>query len=97
MPTYSFSCSSCNGSFDNYSTISNRDNPIDGPCPLCGKVKCVSRTYDTPPNMTMDYNHKIDRPHNKGGFRDAIERVCDAPGVKGTQAEKVLRQKHTAR
>lgn len=97
MPTYSFSCSSCNESFDTYSTIANRDNPTNEPCPLCGKEKCVSRLYDTPPSMAMDYNHRIDRPHNVGGFRDAIERICEAPGVKGTQAEKTLRQKHTTR
>ena len=44
--------------------------------------------------MKMDANHDINKVHNKGGFADAMERVCQSPAVKGTKYEANLRAKH---
>jgi hypothetical protein len=44
--------------------------------------------------MKMDDNMRIDKPHNTNGFQEAMERVCNGAGVKGTKYEKQLRDKH---
>lgn len=93
MPTYSFSCDKCKGSFDVFATISKREEAIEKPCELCGECGGVHRAYDTAPNMTMDYNHRIDRPHNVGGFRDAIQRICDSPTIDRASKDR-LKAKH---
>ncbi|MGA0866724.1 MAG: hypothetical protein ACO3QV_05340 [Candidatus Nanopelagicaceae bacterium] len=43
--------------------------------------------------MTMDYNHRIDRPHNVGGFREAIQRICDSPAIDRASKDR-LKAKH---
>jgi hypothetical protein len=42
----------------------------------------------------MDANMDISNPHNQGGFQEAMQRVVNAPGVKGTPEEAKLRAKH---
>lgn len=79
MPTYSFECNKCKKTFDVFVTMSKRDDALKEPCELCGEKGGVQRIYEGAPNMTIDYNHRIDRPHNVGGFRDAIQRVCESP------------------
>lgn len=93
MPTYSFTCEKCSGSFDVFATMSKRDEAIGQPCELCGEKGGVCRSYDTAPNMTMDYNHRIDRPHNVGGFREAIQRICESPTL-DRASKDMLKAKH---
>ena len=44
--------------------------------------------------MTIDSNHRIDKPHNVGGFKETIQKICESPAVKKTKYEKILRDKH---
>ena len=93
MPTYEYECRECNHQFESFQWLENRNVPTKEPCPCCGKKK-VKQGFFTAPSMTIDSNHRIDRPHNTGGFADAIDRVCQTPAVKGTKYEKELRSKH---
>jgi hypothetical protein len=54
----------------------------------------MKQGFFTPPSMKMDENMRIDKPHNANGFQDVMERVANGAGVKGTQYEKQLRDKH---
>jgi hypothetical protein len=42
----------------------------------------------------MDANMDISNPHNNGGFQEAMQRVVNSPGVKGTPEADKLRSKH---
>ncbi len=97
MPTYEYECRECNHQFESFQWVDSRLKPTKEACPACGK-KAVKQGYvstsGTAPSMAMDTNHQIDKPHNAGGFADAMERVCQSPAVKGTKYEKELRAKH---
>ena len=93
MPTYEFQCESCGHRFESFQWADKRLTPTKEPCPTCGEKK-VKQGYFTAPGMAMDTNHDINKVHNKGGFADAMERVCQSPAVKGTKYEANLRAKH---
>tara|TARA_R100000406_G_scaffold38909_1_gene25893 strand:- start:528 stop:818 length:291 start_codon:yes stop_codon:yes gene_type:complete len=93
MPTYEYECRECNHQFESFQWVDSRLKPTKEACPTCGK-KAVKQGFFTAPSMAMDTNHQIDKPHNTGGFADAMERVCQSPAVKGTKYEKRLRDKH---
>jgi putative FmdB family regulatory protein len=84
MPTYEYECRECNHQFESFAWVEDRKKPEKEPCKICGG-KSIKLGYN---------NHRIDRPHNVGGFADAMERVCQSPAVKGTKYEKELRAKH---
>ena len=44
--------------------------------------------------MKMDAKMDISKPHNQGGFMDAMKRIADSPGVKGTPAETRIKERH---
>ena len=44
--------------------------------------------------MKMDANYKINEPHCEGGFQEAMKRVINSPGVKGTPEAEKLKEKH---
>lgn len=46
MPNYGFVCEKCNHSFDKLLSISERETPLNLPCPEC-KAKKVKRQYDS--------------------------------------------------
>lgn len=52
MPNYGFICEKCEHQFDEILSISDRETPIEKPCPNCKKKKCVKRNYN-------DYSQKI--------------------------------------
>jgi putative FmdB family regulatory protein len=97
MPTYEYECRECNHQFESFAWVEDRKKPEKEPCKICGgksiKLGYIS-TNGSAPTMRIDDNHRIDRPHNVGGFADAMERVCQSPAVKGTKYEKELRAKH---
>ena len=97
MPTYEYECRECNHQFESFQWVENRSVPEKEVCPKCGKKKVKQgyvSTNGAAPAMKMDDNMTIDKYHNKGGFADAMERVCQSPAVKGTQYEKNIRAKH---
>lgn len=97
MPFYSYHCDACDKDFDEMLSMDNRDVPLKNPCPECGKKGKVRKAFVEAPRMSIDWNHRIDRPHNVGGFSDAIQRVAESPSLKGTKYAKALMDKHTSR
>ena len=75
--------------------MSEMETPTKNRCPHCNAVEgSVYRYFNTAPSMRMDANMDISNPHNKGGFQDGMQRMCDSPVVKGTPEEAKLRAKH---
>jgi hypothetical protein len=44
------------------------------------------------PNVGVDFGMDIHKA--KGGFKDAMQRVADAPGIKGSRRAKELKDKY---
>ena len=84
MPIYDFKCEKCEHQFSEKKTIANRDVPLSEPCPECGLVGCVVKEYLGAPAQMLDTKYRVDSKHNMGGFRDAMERMSERPGIKGT-------------
>jgi len=96
MPVYTFKCENCEEVFDEINTVAKRDEPINNPCPKCKKTGNIRRAFDSV-NMAIDWNHRIDRPHNVNGFAEGIQRIAESPSLKGTPFGKRLLDKHTPR
>ena len=97
MPTYQYECRECNYQFESFSWVEDRMKPTKEKCKICGSKEVglgYISTNGSAPAMRMDDNHRIDKPHNTNGFQDVMERVANAAGVKGTQYEKQIRDKH---
>ena len=97
MPTYEYECRECNYQFEAFHWIEDRMKPTKEKCKICGSTEVglgYISTNGSAPAMKMDDNMRIDKPHNTNGFQEAMERVCNGAGVKGTKYEKQLRDKH---
>ena len=97
MPTYQYECRECNYQFESFSWVEDRMKPTKEKCKICGSKEVglgYISTNGSAPAMRMDDNQRIDKPHNTNGFQDVMERVANAAGVKGTQYEKHIRDKH---
>jgi putative FmdB family regulatory protein len=53
MPSYDYRCDGCEVIWDEFHSISSRDNPCDEKCPHCGEMK-VSRHIGNFPQMKTD-------------------------------------------
>ena len=84
MPIYDFKCEKCEHQFSEMKTIANRDEPLGEPCPECSESGCVVKEYLGAPAQMLDTNYRVDSKHNMGGLRDAMERMAERPGIKGT-------------
>lgn len=97
MPTYEYECRECNHQFEAFHWVEERLTPTKEKCKVCGS-KEVGLGYvssnGSAPAMTVDSNHRIDKPHNVGGFKETIQKICESPAVKKTKYEKILRDKH---
>ena len=91
MPTYEYKCSSCEYVFEDFLPIAKRTKPTKAPCPSCGEKK-VKQAFITLPNIGVDMG--VDIHKAKGGFKDAMQRVCSAPGIKGSRREKELKDRY---
>lgn len=55
MPSYDFICNKCNKKWEQFLSISNRDNPISEPCPHCSCKECIQKSWeDTSLNIGCD-------------------------------------------
>lgn len=75
--------------------VSKMEQPTKSPCPHCeAKKGSVYRHFPSSPSVKMDANFKINQPHNQGGFQDAMKRMVESPGIKGTPEAEKLKAKH---
>ena len=91
MPYYDYKCLACQESFEEFLPIKQRKKPETKPCPKCGE-KRVQQVIITSPNVGVDFGMDIHKA--KGGFKDAMQRVADAPGIKGSRRAKELKDKY---
>lgn len=55
MPTYNYECKKCEHLWEDYQSISNREKPLQEPCPKCGQSGCVSKSWkDCTPAVEVD-------------------------------------------
>ena len=47
MPEYTFNCSACDHDFSKVERMDDRNLPLNAPCPNCGGIGTVHRTYST--------------------------------------------------
>jgi putative FmdB family regulatory protein len=91
MPFYDYKCSACQECFEEFLPIKQRKKPETKPCPKCGE-KRVHQVIISSPNVGVDFGMDIHKA--KGGFKDAMQRVADAPGIKGSRRAKELKDKY---
>jgi len=92
---YEYSCHKCKNVWEEILPMAKMEKPLKNKCPHCdAKVGTVFRYFSSAPSMKMDANYKIDEPHNEGGFQDAMKRMVESPGIKGTPAADILKAKH---
>jgi putative FmdB family regulatory protein len=91
MPYYDYKCYSCEHVFEEFLKMSERTKPEKKPCPACGEKK-VKQAILTSPNVGIDFT--VDIHKAKGGFKDAMQRVCEAPGIKNSKRAKQLKDRY---
>tara|TARA_Y100000034_G_C6866551_1_gene395053 strand:- start:940 stop:1230 length:291 start_codon:yes stop_codon:yes gene_type:complete len=92
---YEYSCKLCDKIWEESLPLKKMKHPTTKNCPHCGAKKGnVYRHFGSAPAMKMDANYKVDSPHNEGGFQDAMKRMVESPGVKGTKYADKLKAKH---
>lgn len=87
MPFYDYKCEKCEHTFEEMLKINQRSKPEKAPCPACGEKKCVKQIITGIAGMKMDANMAIDG-NAKGAFRDVMQRVTQAPVIKGSKREQ---------
>lgn len=91
MPNYEYKCMNCENVFEHFSLIKDRSKPEKKPCTICGEKK-IKQVILTVPFMQMDSRNDIHSA--KGGFKDAMQRVTEAPGIKGSKRAKELKERY---
>jgi len=91
MPFYDYKCLACQNVFEEFLLIKQRKKPETKPCPNCGE-KRVQQVIMSSPNVGVDFGMDIHKA--KGGFKDAMQRVTEAPGIKGSRRAKELKDKY---
>lgn len=96
MPNYGFVCEKCNHKFDSLLSISDREKPLNEPCPSC-KKKSIKRDYEdvhvavaSDSTMSADkatggrWKHLVDKIKRKTPKR-AHANLDKASGLSGKQ------------
>jgi putative FmdB family regulatory protein len=91
MPTYEYKCESCDHAFEDFLKIADRKKPTKKPCSACGK-KEVKQVVLSCPSVGVDLSMDIHKA--KGGFKDAMQKVCETPGIKNSVRSKYLKDRY---
>ena len=92
---YEYSCRECKNVWEETLPMSEHEKPLKKKCPYCDAKKGnVFRHHSSAPAMQMDMQMDIKKPHNMGGFQDAMQRMVESPGVKGTPEAEIIKGKH---
>jgi putative FmdB family regulatory protein len=54
MPNYAFKCENCDHTFDEILSLSERNTPLEKPCPQCKKKKIIKDWQASTPSLAMD-------------------------------------------
>tara|TARA_R110002074_G_scaffold282800_2_gene454371 strand:- start:422 stop:712 length:291 start_codon:yes stop_codon:yes gene_type:complete len=92
---YEYKCRECKEIWEEVLPMAKMEKPLNSKCPHCDAKKgSIFRHISIAPAMQMDMNMDIKKPHNHGGFEDAMRRMIESPGVKGTPEAEILKGKH---
>ena len=95
MPQYDYACKSCPEIWTDTYPMKKAKVPCNKPCPHCNAKKGnVYRYMSQAPATKIYSNMDIKKPHNHGGFQDAMKRMVESPGVKGPKAAQIIKDKH---
>lgn len=81
MPTYDYSCSSCEHIFSKLLKISERSIPESNACPSCGKDNSVTLQIFSAPSLSDPIRMGL-RKHDSG-FKEVMEKMHR--GVPGSE------------
>ena len=93
MPTYEYKCFTCDHTFEQFLKISERKAPTKKACPHCSVKGNVQQVVLSLPGMAIDTSHKIDGKAT-GQFKDIMQKVSQAPGIKGSARERALKNRY---
>lgn len=71
MPMYEYKCEVCEHVFEEYLSMSQRDNPLEKPCPNCLTKESVKKLVSV---STMGVDMKMGVP---GWFQDKLAGIKD--------------------
>jgi putative FmdB family regulatory protein len=83
MPFYDYKCLECQEKFELFVPMAKRKKAEKDPCPSCG-VKRVKQVIESCPNVGVDMGKDIHKA--TGAFKDAMQRVAEAPGMSKRRA-----------
>lgn len=92
MPTYEYKCFACDHTFEQFLTLSERKTPTKKACPSCS-LKKVKQVVLSVPGAAVDTSHRIDGKAT-GQFKDIMQKVSQAPGIKGSKRERALKNRY---
>jgi putative FmdB family regulatory protein len=75
MPTYDYSCSACDAAFELLLRMSQREIPLQEPCPTCSATNTITQSI-TAPSIGDPIRLGIKRPD--AGWNDVLKKVKDA-------------------
>lgn len=91
MPTYEYRCNACQETFEEFLPLAKRKTPEKKACPCCGE-KRVKQVVLSSPSVGVDLGKDIHKA--TGGFKDAMQKVCDAPGIKNSKRASELKARY---
>ena len=74
MPTYNYSCKSCNKLWEETHSMAEREAPVSLPCPHCGKKKVFKTMEGCLPGLGADATLTPDKASG-GRWKEVIEKV----------------------
>ena len=77
MPTYCYSCTTCQAAFEKTLKMSENEVPLKEPCPTCGTVTIVQEFL--PANFVGPIN--LGRVRTPAGFKQVLDRIYQKAGV----------------
>jgi len=93
MPTYDYKCRKCSHTFEEFLPMHKSDAPVSLPCPDCKCKDCVDRAFGVPGLHLNRVTNRVDNNKNSQ-FKEAMQRVSKATGVKGTRYERKIKDKY---
>lgn len=82
MPTYDYTCSKCEHSFEKICRIDNRLDAEKDPCPNCDAKESIFLSLSAPSLVSPFRIDGLVKP--KGDFRDRMQQIKKTSGRKNT-------------
>lgn len=82
MPTYDYTCSKCNHTFDKICRIDDRLGPESESCPECKNAECVSLTLSAPSLMNPLRVDGLKKPPTQ--FKERMQQIKKTSGRNNT-------------